>query len=94
MRISRTLTAAGTTAVLALTLTGCNVGGDKVNEPFKDAPRAATNSGAADIVTMPDGFSNVAAKCDGPNRVYVAFHKNSPYAAITVVANDPRCTGR
>lgn len=41
---------------------------------------------------MPDGFSNLASKCDGPNRVYVIFHNDSAYGAVAVVANDPRCT--
>jgi ABC-type amino acid transport substrate-binding protein len=87
---TRLLAAAGT-ALLALTLAGCT---DKAAEPFKDAPRAATNSGAADIVTMPDGFNNVASKCDGPNRIYTTYHGDSPYGSIAVVPGDPRCTGR
>jgi hypothetical protein len=40
---------------------------------------------------MPDGFSNVATKCDHGNRLYVAFHGDNVYAALTVVANDPTC---
>ncbi|OPC84141.1 hypothetical protein B4N89_27315 [Embleya scabrispora] len=75
---------------LALVLAGC---GDKFTEPFKDAPRGATNNGPAEIITNPDGFSNVSAKCDGPNRVYVAYHGDETYAAIAVVPNDPRCVG-
>jgi hypothetical protein len=77
-------------AILALlALAGCS----KALEPFQDAPRGSTNSQPADIITNPDGFSNVAAKCDGPNRVYVAFHGDSAYGAIAVVPNDPRCGG-
>jgi hypothetical protein len=69
----------------------CNTGLNKITERFRDAPRGQINNGPADIVTMPDGFSNVSSKCDGPNRVYVVFHSNSPYGAIAVAANDPRC---
>lgn len=81
---------AALSAAIVLALSGC---GDKAVEPFKDAPRGATNGGAADTVTMPDGFSNVATKCDHGNRLYVAFHGDSPYASIVVVPNDPTCAG-
>ena len=65
---------------------------DKVTEPFQDAPRTGTvNNGTADVITMPDGFSNVSTKCDHNNRLYVAFHGDSPYAAFSVVADDPTC---
>lgn len=67
---------------------GCS---QKSVEPFRDAPTGARNNGAADLMSFPDGFSNVAAKCDGPNRVYVAFKGDANRAAIAVVANDPRC---
>lgn len=83
------ITAAGITAALAVAaLTACT---GKASEPFKDARRGAENSAPADTVTFPDGFSNVASKCDGKNRVYVAFHGDNPYGALAVVANDPRC---
>ncbi|MFE3202138.1 hypothetical protein [Embleya sp. NPDC059237] len=77
-------------AALLVGLTACT---DKATEPFKDAPRAGTNNAPAEIITNPDGFSNVAGKCDGPNRVYVAYHGDHTYAAIAVVPNDPRCAG-
>lgn len=82
-----------TAAIAALLLTGALLAGcdGKASEPFKDAARGSTNSGPADTITMPDGFSNLAAKCDGPNRVYVAFHGDNPYGSIAVVPNDPRC---
>jgi hypothetical protein len=85
-----TLPLAVTGLVAGLTLSGCS---SKSLEPFQDAPRAGTNSAPADVVTMPDGFSNVATKCDGPNRVYVVFHGDSTYGALAVVPNDPRCAG-
>ncbi len=76
-------------AVLALTA-GCGI--DKAAEPFRDAPVAGHDDRPADIINLPDGFSNVATKCDGPNRLYVAYHGDSGYAAVAVVAGDPRCT--
>jgi hypothetical protein len=88
MRNIRIATAA---AILTLCLASCT---SKATEPFKDAPRAATNSQPADVITMPDGFNNIAAKCDGPNRVYTTYHGDSAYGAIAVVPGDPRCTSR
>lgn len=75
-------------ALVALGATGC-----KATEPFRDARVANRNDGPADVMTFPDGFSNVAGKCDGPNRVYVAFKGDNNRAAVAVVANDPRCVG-
>jgi PBP1b-binding outer membrane lipoprotein LpoB len=73
----------------ALTVAGCS---NKAQQAYNDAPRTATqNDGPAQVVTMPDGFSNVASKCDGPNRVYVLFHSDGSYGSVSVVANDPRC---
>ena len=80
------LAAAGATVLL--TASSCA----KANEPYKDAPRGTTNSAPADTITMPDGFSNVASKCDGPNRVYVVFKGDNTYGSVSVVPNDPRCT--
>lgn len=87
--MTRTTKIGAATAALALLLTaGCS----KFTEPYKDAPRGSTNAGPADTITMPDGFSNIAAKCDGPNRVYVAYKGDANRAAVAVVPNDPRCT--
>jgi hypothetical protein len=77
--------------VALLLLTGC--GAQKATEPFKDAPVSQHNDDPAAILNMPDGFNNVATKCDGPNRVYVVFHNDNPYGSVAVVPNDPRCTG-
>jgi len=75
--------------VALLLLTGC--GADKAQEPFKDAPRGTTNSSRADTIEMPDGFSNVATKCDHGNRIYVLFKGDSDYGSVAVVANAPDC---
>lgn len=73
----------------ALTLASC--GAQKMNEPFRDAPRGATNSAPADVIEMPDGFSNAATKCDHGNRLYVLFKGDQPYGAVAVVPQDPTC---
>lgn len=78
-------------AGLLLVLSGC---GAKVTEPFHDAPTSPNrNNDPARVITMPDGFSNVAGKCDGPNYIYSGFHGDGNRMSIAVVANDPRCHG-
>lgn len=77
---------------LGIVALGCGVG-NKVQQPFKDAQRSGENSAPAETGTMPDGFGNWAAKCDGHNMIYTLFHGNSPYGGIAVAANDPRCGG-
>lgn len=74
-------------ALTAILLTGCS----KALEPFKDARVSGRDSGPAEVVNMPDGFSNVADKCNHGNRIYVAFKGNSNRAAISVVPHDPTC---
>ena len=74
-------------ALLTLTAGSC----EKAAEPFQDAKRGAQNTAPADTITFPDGFSNVSAKCDGTNRVYVIFKGDAVYGSIAVVPNDPRC---
>lgn len=76
-----------TALVVMVPLTGCG----KAVEPFNDAPVTGQNKTPAEVVSMPDGFSNVATKCDHGNRIYVAFHGDSAYGAIAVVPNDPTC---
>jgi hypothetical protein len=80
-------------AVSALALIGLSVGGcSKFTEPFKDAPRSGVDNGQpADLIRMPDGFSNAATKCDHGNRIYIGYHGDSAYAAIAVVPADPSC---
>lgn len=86
---TRRAVALALSATLALAAGGC---GAKANEPFKDAPRSGnTNTTPADVVTMPDGFTNVASKCDHGNRLYVSYHGDAAYASIAVVPNDPSC---
>lgn len=76
--------------VVGLILGACS---QKDREPFRDAPRASTNKEPAEIITMPDGFSNVAAKCDGTTRVYVVFKSDKAYGSIAVSPSHPACGG-
>lgn len=85
----RRLAAVVTAALLAASLSGC---GEKAAEPFHDADRGKqTNDSPADVIEMPDGFNNLATKCDHGNRVYVTYHADSPYGAVAVVPNAEGC---
>jgi len=74
---------------VGLSLAACGT----ASETFKDADVAATNDGSAETINMPDGFSNVATKCDHGNRVYTIYHASGDYGAIAVVPQDPSCGG-
>lgn len=78
-----------TAGVAAIILASCGVG--KQAEPFRDAPRGATNSAPADVIEMPDGFSNLATKCDHGNRIYVVFKGDDLYGSVAVSPQDPSC---
>ncbi len=78
----------GVLALFGTTAAAC----DKVSEPWNDAKRSGvTNEDPVDVVTNADGFSNVSTKCDHGNRLYIAYHGDSAYAAIAVVPQDPTC---
>lgn len=82
------LVVAALALLAAAFLAGCSA---KAQEPFNDAAVSGHFSGPAVEGNMPDGFSNWASKC-GPDgfRVFVLFHSDSPYGAITAVP-DPAC---
>ena len=88
MKASKKAAIAALIAAVLAAAGGCA----KNTEPFKDAPRSTVDNGQpADLIRFPDGFSNAATKCDHGNRIYVAYHGDSPYAAIAVVPADPTC---
>ena len=87
------LTGAIALSGLAL-VTGVAACSNKAQQVYNDAPRTQDeNDSPATVGNMPDGFSNWARKCDGPNMVYALYHGDSAYGAIAVAGNDPRCTG-
>ncbi len=89
MKNQRIAASVGGILLIGGLLTSCSW--DKFSEPYKDARRGSTNDKPADVITMPDGFSNAASKCDGPNRIYVVYKGDERYGSIAVVPNDPRC---
>jgi hypothetical protein len=74
--------------VFVATVAGCS---QKQQEQFRDAPTIGHDKTAVELYDDADGFSNWAEKCDGHgNRVFVAFHGDSTYAAITAI-KDSTC---
>lgn len=96
--MSITITITRRTAVLLLAavagliflafVAGCS---QKQQEPFRDAPTSGHDKAPVELYEDADGFSNWAEKCDGHgNRVFVTFHGDSAYAAITAI-KDSTC---
>ena len=83
------LLAAVAALIFIATVAGCS---QKAREQFRDAPVSSRDAGAAEVYDDPDGFSNFSEKCDfHGNRVIVAFHGDSPYAAVAAIPDDPSC---
>ena len=57
----------------------------------QDASVGVRDHAPANVLNMPNGWSNVAHKCDGPNMVYATDHGDSYSSSLAVAANDPRC---
>lgn len=69
-------------------LAGCQSGNDA---PVVGGNEAGDHT-PAEIVAMPDGFSNVASKCDPwGNRIYTMYHGGSAYGSVFVVPQDKSC---
>lgn len=80
---ARKIGIAGGVVALVLSLSACDLMA-KVNEPFNDAKRSGEDSSPAKVITMPDGFSNLATKCVDGVRYTVAFHGDNPYGSVSV----------
>jgi hypothetical protein len=70
----------------SLTLAAC---GDEFAQEGNDAGKLSNLDTKALIITMPDGFSNVAAKCVGTTMLFSAMNANG--RAISTVADHPWC---
>jgi hypothetical protein len=84
-RKRRVLTAIiGVCAVVLLGASDCTHG---------DSSAGDVDHAPADVLQFPNGFRNIAHKCDGPNMVYSvsAGASDSLPGGVFVVANDPRC---
>jgi hypothetical protein len=81
---------AGAALLIAIPVAGCS--GYNNARGKGDAPVGTSDDSPAQILNMPDGFGNVAMKCDGHgHRVFVPTHaKTDP--PVTVV-DDASCPG-
>lgn len=69
---------------------GCNSANDR--DGTGDAPVGRADPSPADIINMPDGWPNIATKCDvyqPGKRIYVPSHKNNDVQPVLV--DDPSC---
>jgi hypothetical protein len=67
---------------------GCS---QKQQEQFRDAPTSTRDRSPVELYDNADGFSNWSEKCDRHGfRVFVAFHNDGSYAAMTAQP-DPTC---
>lgn len=81
-------------ALVAAALSGLSACGQnsKAVQQYNDAPTKGQNDNSpAQIINMPDGFSNVAFKCVRGDGIYVIFHQDKAYGGLTVVDADPAC---
>ena len=87
-RVLSIIGAAALLLALALIAAGC---GNKFTQPFKDAPRTSVvNDQPAEVIYMPDGFNNLATKCDHGNRIYTSYHGDGSYG-FGFAVRDPSC---
>lgn len=83
-------------AVLAaggvLMLTGCA----KLTEPWNDAPIERKYDNPAEVYSMPDGYANIASKCDAHGHRMFSTREgtNGGGKVVAVVPNDPSCKGK
>lgn len=88
--MKRTILITAAIGVACAGLAGCS---DKAMEPYRDAKVVHKyNQPGVETYANADGFSNVSEFCDAHgNRIVVAFHSDSAYAAITAIPADPSC---
>ncbi|MDX3205080.1 MULTISPECIES: hypothetical protein [Streptomyces] len=88
-RNTRTAVAVCLTVLAVLAATGCS----RFGEEYNDAPVSEKDDTSAEIYSMPDGFANVASKCDRHgNRIYTTRgDSNGGGKAVAVVPQDPTC---
>jgi hypothetical protein len=78
-------------ALSAVALTGCA----SLTEPFNDAPVERKDDTPAVIYSMPDGFANVASKCDGNGyRIFTTRGSDAGGGKAVAVVADPTCKRR
>lgn len=89
MNKSTRMALAVSATVLGLSLTGCT---SSMTERFNDAPISVKDDSPAEVYSMPDGFANIAAKCDKHgNRMYSTRESDAGAGKAVAVIPDPSC---
>ena len=68
--------------------------GSNDDKGLGDAPIGNRNDTPADVINMPDGYPNVATKCNPyqpGTRIYVVTHSKTD--VVPVIVADTTCTG-
>ena len=78
----------GIVSLISLVLVSC--GSDAAMQEFNDSGKLSNLDTDALVISMPDGFSNIAAKCVGTDLVYSAMNTNG--RAIAVSSEHPWCS--
>lgn len=74
--------------LVVLLASGCA----RITEEWNDAPIERKDDGPAVVYSMPDGFANVATKCDGfGHRIYVTRGAAEGGGKAVAVIADPAC---
>lgn len=77
-------------SVIAAGIIAVGTGCSSMTESFNDAPISRKIDTPAEVYSMPDGFANVASKCDlHGNRIYTT--RTDGGEALAVVPADPSC---
>lgn len=78
----------GAVALVILSSTGCA----RITEEWNDAPIERKDDSPAIVYSMPDGFANVASKCDGfGHRFFTTKGSDAGGGKAVSVIADPLC---
>lgn len=89
LKIAGVVTAAG---VAVTGVAGCA----SMTEPWNDAPIERKYDNPAEVYSMPDGFANIASKCDAHGHRMFSTREGAQGGGkvVAVVPNDPSCKGK
>lgn len=89
--MKRALIGISAAALVILSSTGCA----RFAEEWNDAPIERKDDSPAVVYSMPDGFANVASKCDGNGfRFFTTRGAESGGGKAVAVIADPTCKTR
>lgn len=82
------------TAIVAGALMMIIGGCDEAQDKDAETSGQRVDRSAAEVIAMPDGYGNLATKCDGHgHRIYVTSNDGDDAVSNTFVIDDARCVG-